>query len=61
MRIVSPNAVFFIVFSPSTEPVTIPQRLGFKQEGRLHQTEWLYNKFVDHFVFGLLKEDWEQQ
>ena len=25
MRIVSPNAVFFIVFSPSTEPVSIFQ------------------------------------
>ena len=36
----------------------IPERLGFKEEGMLRQTEWLYNHFVDHVVYGMLKTDW---
>ncbi|PSR24532.1 MAG: RimJ/RimL family protein N-acetyltransferase [Sulfobacillus thermosulfidooxidans] len=36
----------------------IPERLGFRQEGVLRQTEWLYDHYVDHVVYGLLKDDW---
>jgi len=36
----------------------IPKRLNFKQEGHLRQAEWLYDHYVDHLVFGMLKEDW---
>lgn len=36
----------------------IPIRLGFRQEGQLRDAEWLYDHFVDHFVYGMLKDEW---
>ncbi len=36
----------------------IPKRLNFKLEGQLRQAEWLGNHYVDHLVFGLLKNEW---
>lgn len=37
----------------------IPERLGFKQEGIIRQAEWLYDHYVDHVIYGLLRSDWE--
>ncbi|WP_409292654.1 GNAT family N-acetyltransferase [Peribacillus sp. SCS-37] len=39
----------------------IPERLGFMEEGRIRQAEWLYDHFVDHAVYGLLSEDWKRR
>lgn len=39
----------------------IPERLTFCKEGTLRQAEWLYNHYVDHVIYGLLKEDWLKQ
>lgn len=36
----------------------IPKKLGFSKEGILKQAEWLYDHYVDHIVFGIVKEDW---
>ena len=36
----------------------ISHRLGFRQEGVLHDAEWLYDHFVDHIVYGMLARDW---
>lgn len=36
----------------------IPERLNFINEGKVRQAEWLYDHFVDHVVYGMLKEDW---
>lgn len=36
----------------------IPERLGFHLEGRVREAEWLYDHFVDHAVYGLLRSDW---
>ncbi|KMK77533.1 GNAT family N-acetyltransferase [Alkalihalobacillus pseudalcaliphilus] len=35
----------------------IPERLGFLQEGCIRSGEFLYDRFVDHYVYGLLKSD----
>lgn len=37
----------------------IPEKLGFIKEGHLRQTEWLYDHYVDHIIYGMLKTDWE--
>lgn len=36
----------------------IPERLGFIREGTVCQAEWLYDHYVDHVVYGMLKEEW---
>ena len=37
----------------------IPQRLGFTHEGTIRQVEWLYDRFVGHEIYGLLKSAWK--
>lgn len=37
----------------------IPERLGFQQEGQLRESEWLYDHYVDHIVYGLLRSEWK--
>lgn len=39
----------------------IAERLHFKKEGIIRQAEWLYDKYVDHVVYGLLREDWQRR
>ncbi|CAG7636500.1 GNAT family N-acetyltransferase [Paenibacillus allorhizosphaerae] len=36
----------------------IPERLGFVNEGVIRQAEWIYDRFIDHVVYGMLKQDW---
>ena len=38
----------------------IPERLGFVNEGCIRQAEWLYDHFVDHAVYGMLAEEWNE-
>ena len=38
---------------------SIPERLGFTQEGILRQAEWLHDHFVDLVVYGMLAEEWK--
>ena len=35
----------------------IPLKLGFKKDGTLRQNEYLYDHFVDHNVYSILKKD----
>ena len=37
----------------------IPERLKFKDEGTVRESEWLYDHFVDHVVYGMLRSEWE--
>lgn len=37
----------------------IPERLGFCQEGVIRQAEWLYDRVVDHVVYGVLAREWQ--
>lgn len=39
----------------------IPERLGFKMEGIIRQSEWLNDHFVDHKFYGLLKSEWHSE
>ncbi|WP_054950512.1 GNAT family N-acetyltransferase [Numidum massiliense] len=39
----------------------VPLRLGFTHEGVLKETEWLYDRFVDHHVYAMLREAWRNR
>jgi ribosomal-protein-serine acetyltransferase len=36
---------------------SIPEKLGFTNEGCIRQAEWLYDHYVDHIIYGILKTD----
>lgn len=36
----------------------IPERLGFIEEGKLRCAEYLYDHYVDHVVYGMLRNEW---
>lgn len=40
---------------------SIPERLGYRNEGCVRQAEWLYNHYVDHVIYGILAEEWIKQ
>lgn len=35
----------------------IPEKLGFQKEGCIRSAEFLYDKYVDHYIYGMLKEE----
>lgn len=36
----------------------VAERLGFTWEGVLRETEWLYDRFVDHALYAVLSSEW---
>ncbi len=38
----------------------IPERLGFIHERTVRQAEWIHDHYVDHALYGLLREEWHQ-
>jgi len=41
----------------NTKSRAIPERLGFTEEGRVRESEYLYDHYVTHVVYGLLKSE----
>ncbi len=39
----------------------IPERLGFKLEGIRRESHWITDRFVDHAVYGVLADEWENR
>ena len=39
---------------------SIPERLGFVQEGTIREAEWLYDHFVTHIQYGMLAAEWKE-
>ena len=39
----------------------IPKKLGFTKEGCIREAEWLYDHYVDHTIYGMLKSDFMKQ
>ncbi len=39
----------------------IPERLGFKQEGVIRDAEWLYDHYVDHVLYAMLRGEWKDE
>jgi ribosomal-protein-serine acetyltransferase len=51
------NRVTIECATENTRSRAIPERLGFKMEGIVREFEWLYDHFVDHALYGLLRSD----
>ena len=51
------NRIVIAAATENTKSRAIPERLGFRFEGVLRQPEWLYDRFVDHAVYSLLRSE----
>jgi len=55
------NRIEIRVATENHKSLAIPNRLGFQNEGCIKSAEWLYDKYVDHNIFGLTKNDYESR
>lgn len=53
------NRIEIRVATENYKSQAIPKRLGFTKEGVLRSAEWINDRYVDHIVFGLLKNDFD--
>jgi len=53
------NKVEISVASKNSKSKAIPGRLGFKEEGRIRNYEFLHGEYLDRIIYGLLKEEWK--
>ena len=42
----------------NTKSRAIPERLGLKEEAVIRNAENLYGRYVDHAVYGVMKDEW---
>ena len=54
------NRIEIRVAEENKKSRAIPEKLGFQEEGKIRQAEWLYDHYVDHVIYGLLAEEWKQ-
>lgn len=52
------NRVEIRVAAENKRSRAIPERLGFVKEGVVREAEWLYDHFVDHVIYGMVRRDW---
>ncbi len=52
------NKVEINMASTNIKSKAIPERLGFKEEGRIRNHEFLHGEYLDRTTFGLLKDEW---
>jgi len=52
------NKVEIRVAEANEKSRVIPERLSFVKEGSIRQAEWLYDHYVNHVVYGMIKEEW---
>ena len=52
------NKVEIRVATENKKSRSIPEKLGFVNEGTIRQAEWLYDHYVDHVIYGVLASEW---
>lgn len=45
----------------NTKSQAIPVRLGFSKEGIIREGEWLHDKYIDLFLYSLLKSEYKSE
>lgn len=55
------NRIDIRVANNNKKSQAIPERLGYKREGVLREAEWLYDHYVDHVVYSMLKSEWKER
>ena len=55
------NRLVIVCATQNHRSRAIPVRLGYEHEGVAREAEWLYDRFVDHEVYALLKRDWHSR
>ena len=51
------NRIEIRVATGNVKSQAIPEKLGFIKEGCVREEEWLYDHYVDHYIYGMLKSD----
>lgn len=55
------NKIYFYTETGNIAAQKLYEKLGFKREGELKSDVFSHGRFVDNYVYGLLKKDWEKQ
>lgn len=53
------NRVEIRCATENTRSCAVPERLNFKLEGVLRQSEWRHTRFYDTAIYGMLAKEWE--
>lgn len=51
------NRIMIECATENTRSRAIPERLGFTLEGIVRGVEWLHDRYADHAVYGLLRDE----
>ena len=52
------NRVEVRVATDNVKSRALPERFSFQHEGTIRDAEWLYDYYVNHEVYGMLKVEW---
>jgi ribosomal-protein-serine acetyltransferase len=55
------NRIEIHLATGNTDSINLAKRLHFTREGTLRQVEFLYDHYVDHEIYSMLKSEWPQK
>jgi len=55
------NKIEITVAEENFKSKALPKKFGFKEEGLIRDAEWLNDKYVNHIIYGMLKDEWNRQ
>ena len=52
------NKISIRCATENCKSASIPERLGFVKEGTFRESEWLYDRFLDHYSYSQLRSEY---